>query len=193
MNGASLFGPSAVGKPKLEVQEQILKELRWHTCAHAINLLALILATAMVFTVLMYINNSETMADARDATHNVKTITSNMVPVSEVTRRAALDDTPTNVTLAQAATDALSGVGHADWNSVLGNATIVMDAIANVNYSAVTGLFAQAQEPETQAVIRRQIDHAFSSFDFATRGVTNIFTIFRDGIIAENTQNTQEQ
>lgn len=170
----------------VSVNEQILRNLQWHSFLHFFNFVLLLVLTAMVLTVGVRISNSDSLADAQVTASNVRTITSNMIPVSEVTRTAALSNATSNVTLAQATTDAMTGFARADWGSVVGNATIVMEAIANINYSAVTGLFAQAQEPETQAVIRGQIDRAFSSFDFATRGVTNIFTIFRDGVISED-------
>lgn len=145
----------------------------------------LLIVTSLFFTLALRISNSDTVDDAKATAHNVRTITENMIPVSEVTARAAMSNETRNISLAQAATDALSGVGHADWNSAFGNATLVMNAIANINYSAVTGIFSQAQEPENQALIRRQIEHTLSSFDFATKGVTNIFSIFRDGVITE--------
>lgn len=170
----------------VSVNEQILRQLQWHTFLHSFNFILLVVLTSLVLTVGVRISNSDSLADAQVTASNVRTITANMIPVSEVTRTAALSNATSNVTLAQAATDAMTGFGRADWASVVGNATVVMEAIANINYTAVTGLFAQAQQPENQAVIRAQIDRAFSSFDFATRGVTNIFTIFRDGVISED-------
>jgi len=167
------------------INEQILRNLQWHSFLHFFNFVLLLVLTAMVLTVGVRISNSDSLADAQQTASNVRTITSNMIPVSELTRTAALSNSTSNVTLAQAATDAMTGFGHADWNAVMGNATLVMQAISNINYTAVTGLFAQAQEPENQAIIRKQIDNAFHSFDFATRGVSNIFTIFRDGVLSE--------
>ena len=129
----------------------------------------------------------EMSTNAQNIVSNVRSISDNMVPVSEVTAKAVVNGTgaPSNVSFAEAATAALIGVGHADWNSVLGNGSLVMGSVANLNFSVVTSLFEQAREPETQSVIRRQIDKALSTFDYATRGVANVVTVFRDGVVAE--------
>lgn len=129
----------------------------------------------------------EMSANAQNIVSNVRSISANMVPVSEVTAKTVMNATgsPSNVSLAEAATAALIGVGHADWNSVLGNGSLVMGSVANLNFSVVTSLFEQARQPETQSVIRRQIDKALATFDFATRGVANVVTVFRDGVVAE--------
>ena len=166
-----------------KTNSNILWNLRLHSLLHTVNFSLLLIVTCLFFTIGVRISNSETLVNAQDTARNVKEITKNMIPVSKVTADAAMrNDTENNVTLAQAATSALSGVGHADWNSVLGNATLVMKSIASVNYSAVTGLFSQAQEPENQKVIKRQIEHALSSFDFASHGLSNILTIFKQGL-----------
>lgn len=125
--------------------------------------------------------------NAQNIVSNVRSISDNMVPVSEVTAKAMVNATgsPSNVSFAEAATAALIGVGHADWNSVLGNGSLAMGSVANLNFSVVTSLFEQAREPETQSVIKRQIDKALATFDFATRGVANVVTVFRDGVVAE--------
>ena len=178
---------------------EVLAQLRIQTFLAAVNFALLLVSTTLLFTTVVLISNSESLSDAQHTASHVRTITGNLVPISEVTRTAALSNSTSNVTLAQAATDAMTGFGQADWSAVvgnativmgnativMGNATIVMGTVANINFSAVTGLFAQAQEPQNQAVIRKQLDHAFSSFDFASQGVTNIFKIFRDGIISE--------
>lgn len=129
----------------------------------------------------------EMSTNAQNIVSNVRSISDNMVPVSEVTAKAVVNATgaPSNVSFAEAATAALIGVGHADWNSVLGNGSLVMGSVSNLNFSVVTSLFEQAREPETQSVIRRQIDRALSTFDYATRGVASVVTVFRDGVVAE--------
>jgi len=164
---------------------EVLAQLRIQSFLAAVNFALLLVSTALLFTTVAIISNSESLSDAQHTASHVRTITGNLVPISEVTRTAALNNSTGNVTLAQAATDAMTGFGQADWSAVVGNATIVMETVANINFSAVTGLFAQAQEPQNQAVIRKQLEHAFSSFDFASQGVTNIFKIFKDGIISE--------
>jgi hypothetical protein len=164
---ASGIGNSAKGMDKIKAN--ILWNLRLHSFLHTINFFFLMVVSVLIFTAGVRISNSETMSHAQDATRNVRDITRNMIPVSEVTAKAATSNATSNVTLAQAATDALTGVGHADWNSAFGNATLVMSTIANVNYSAVTGLFTQAQQPEYQKVIRKQIEHVLSFFDFASQ------------------------
>ena len=95
-----------------------------------------------------------------DIISNVRTISKNMVPVSEVTSQAVTDasNMTGNVSFAQAATDALVGAGQANWDAVLGNATVAMGSFGNINFSAVTGLFEQAQNPQTQAVVKEQIE-----------------------------------
>ena len=122
---------------------------------------------------------------------NARTISENMVPVSEVTAQSLVNSTNStgNVSFAQAATAALIGVGHAYWNSVVGNGSLAMGSIAAINFSVVTGLFEQAQDPQTQSVIRRQIDKAIATFDYASKGVSNVLTVFRDGIVAEEKMN----
>lgn len=135
----------------------------------------------------------EMSTNAQNIVSNVRSISANMVPVSEVTAKSVMNATgsQTNVSLAEAATAALIGVGHADWNSVLGNGSLVMGSVANLNFSVVTSLFEQAREPETQSVIKRQIDKALATFDFATRGVANVVTVFRDGVVAEAQAETE--
>lgn len=135
----------------------------------------------------------EMSTNAQNIVSNVRNISANMVPVSEVTAKTVMNATgsPSNVSFAEAATAALIGVGHADWNSVLGNGSLVMGSVANLNFSVVTSLFEQAREPETQSVIKRQIDKALATFDFATRGVANVVTVFRDGVVAETQAETE--
>ena len=131
--------------------------------------------------------------NAQNIVSNVRSISDNMVPVSEVTAKSVMNATgsPSNVSFAEAATAALLGVGHADWNSVLGNGSLAMGSVANLNFSVVTSLFEQAREPATQSVIKRQIDKALATFDFATRGVANVVTVFRDGVVAETQAETE--
>lgn len=165
----------------------VLWNLRLHSFLHTVNFILLLIMSTLLLTIGIRVSNSETLSNAQDTARNVREITHNMIPVSQATATAATrNDTASNVTLAQAATAALTGVGHADWDSAFGNATLVMNAIAGINYTAVTGVFSQAQKPENQAVIRKQIDHVLSSFDFASHGVSNILTIFKDGIRSEN-------
>lgn len=131
--------------------------------------------------------------NAQNIVSNVRSISANMVPVSEVTANSVVNASggTTNVSFAEAATAALVGVGHADWNSVLGNGSLVMGSVAKMNFSVVTSLFEQAREPETQSVIKRQVDKALASFDYATRGVANVVAVFRDGVVAE--EKTKEE
>jgi hypothetical protein len=122
-----------------------------------------------------------------DIISNVRTISKNMVPVSEVTSQAVTDasNMTGNVSFAQAATDALVGAGQANWDAVLGNATVAMGSFGNINFSAVTGLFEQAQNPQTQAVVKEQIEHFFKSFDFTSKGISGIFKVIKEGILSE--------
>ena len=131
--------------------------------------------------------------NAQNIVSNVRSISANMVPVSEVTVNTVVNATggTSNVSFAEAATAALVGVGHADWNSVLGNGSLVMGSVANMNFSVVTSLFEQAREPETQSVIKRQVDKALATFDYATRGVANVVAVFRDGVVAEEKERTK--
>lgn len=186
---------SGIGNPSKgmdKINANILWNLRLHSFLHTVNFVILLIVSVLIFTAGVRISNSETMSNAQDTARNVRDITRNMIPVSEVTAKAAMSNETSNITLAQAATDALTGVGHADWNSAFGNATLVMSTIANVNYSAVTGLFSQAQKPEYQKIIRTQIEHVLSSFDFASHGVSNILTIFKDGIKNEKETNNEK-
>lgn len=180
---------SGLGDPTKNMDKtnaNILWNLRLHSFLHTVNFFLLLVVSVLTLTVGIRISNSETLSNAQDTARNVREITRNMIPVSAATAQAATrNDTESNVTLAQAATAALNGVGHADWDSAFGNATLVMHAIANINYTAVTGLFSEAQKPENQAVVKRQIDHVLSSFDFASHGVSNILNIFKDGIRSE--------
>ena len=130
--------------------------------------------------------------NAQNIMSNVRSISANMVPVSEVTANSVVNATggTSNVSFAEAATAALVGVGHADWNAVLGNGSLVMGSVAKMNFSVVTSLFEQAREPETQSVIKRQVDKALATFDYATRGVANVVAVFRDGVVAEEKDRT---
>jgi hypothetical protein len=101
-----------------------------------------------------------------------------------MTATAARHNQTGNVTLSGAMTDALVGVAYADWKGVLGNASLALGAVAKINYKAVTDLVLQAQDPVTQAEIKRQIIHALSSFDFASAGLTKVMSTFEKGVAA---------
>lgn len=187
-------GIGDVTKGMDKTNANVLWNLRLHSFLHTVNFILLLIVSTLLLTIGIRISNSETLSNAQDTARNVREITHNMIPVSQATAAAALrNDTTSNTTLAQAATGALTGVGRADWDSAFGNATLVMKAVANINYTAVTGLFSQAQRPENQALIKEQINHVLSSFDFASHGVSNILTIFKDGIQTEKKIEKKEE
>lgn len=115
---------------------------------------------------------------------NVFAVSANMVPITEKTMNVVTNQTSVtgNVSFVQAATNALLGVGQADWKSVMGNASVAMGTVSTINYTTITDLMKQAQDPDTQTVVKEQIQHALKSFDFATLGASSMFDIFKKGI-----------
>jgi hypothetical protein len=180
-------------RPKDSVQNDILWNLRWHTVMHTMTFFLLVILIAILLTVGVSVSGSETMTNMQASVKNVQAITSNLIPVSKATATAAMQNqTMTkNTTLSSAATDALVGIAYADWKSVVGNSTRVMQAIANINYTAVTSLFTQATDSDTQAAIKQQVTHALASFDFASLGLTKIMSTFENGIAARFNNRTE--
>ncbi len=202
-----MFGNMGTGDGSKAMSTVHLEQIRNHACALKWLGIANLLVTFVTALLVLFALNGvmgevKVIMKATDLTpekiqemsentqaivRNARTISANMVPVSEVTVQNLVNSTNStgNVSFAQAATAALIGVGHADWNSVVGNGSLAMGSIAAINFSVVTGLFEQAQDPQTQSVIRRQIDKALATFDYASKGVSNVLTVFRDGIAAE--------
>jgi hypothetical protein len=175
------MGTEEKPRDKIAVQNDILWYVRWQAVVQTINFLSVLIAIALLFTVGI---GSEAVEDVKVSAKNVRTITGNLVPVSEVTASAARHNQTGNVTLSGAMTDALVGVVYADWKGVLGNASLALGAVAKINYKAVTDLVVQAQDPDTQAEIKRQIIYALSSFDFASAGLTKVMSTFEKGVAA---------
>jgi hypothetical protein len=163
------------------VQNNILWYVRWQAVVQTTNLMSSLIVIALLFTVGL---GSEAVEDVKMSAKNVRTITGNLIPISEATASATHQNQTGNVTLAGAVTDALIAVAFADWKATMGNASLAMGAVSKINYKAVTDLFIQAQDPETQAEIKRQIIHALSSFDFASAGLTKVISTFENGIAA---------
>ena len=91
-----------------------------------------------------------------------------------------------NVTFANAATAVMSGLSLADWRSVLGIFSLALGSISHINYTAVTDEFKQAQDPGIQTSLKNMSEHALDSFDYATSGMTSLFSLLRDGVISED-------
>jgi len=203
------LGSSMMSKNTNDIAATIRWRVGFMSLVTALNLLLTLLAVTFVMLVLydgkgkmkVYMDAADLTPakvgvmseNAQNIVSNVRSISANMVPVSEVTANSMVNATggTSNVSFAEAATAALVGVGHADWNSVLGNGSLVMGSVANMNFSVVTSLFEQAREPETQSVIKRQVDKALATFDYATRGVANVVAVFRDGVVAEEKERTE--
>ena len=117
---------------------------------------------------------------------NVHAVTANMVPVSNAT--ADLMTGPAsasegNVTMSQAATGVLVGLGSANWTALAGNASLALASASLLNFTVVTEFVRQLSEPEFQATVKEQVIHALGSFDFATSGAGNLFKTLRDGVL----------
>jgi hypothetical protein len=136
-----------------------------------------------------------TMNQTRDIIEHTRNVAANMVPISKVTVNAMVDDSAgaEDVTFAQAATSMLVGLSMADWRSVMGNTSLALGSVSHINYTAVTGVFRQAQDPSIQGVIKNMTDHALGSFDYAANGLTNMLTLFKDGVINEDKKAKTDQ
>jgi hypothetical protein len=78
------------------------------------------------------------------------------------------------------------GIGRADWKTVMSNGSLAMGSFATINFTSITGLFEQAQHAETQRVLKEQFANAVATLSYGTKGLSSVFKVFRDGIIAEN-------
>ena len=118
---------------------------------------------------------------------NAHAVSENMVPFSAAAVDAMVTNASTaaNVTFAQASTAVLAGLSRADWQGVLGNASLAMGSLSHINFTAVTGVFDQAQDPDVQTSLKNMTQHALGSFDYATSGLTSLFSLLRDGVISE--------
>jgi hypothetical protein len=119
---------------------------------------------------------------------NAHAVSANMVPVSTATAGAMLGNSTNkeNVSFAMAATSVMAGMSRADWQSVMGNFSLALGSISNINYTAVTGVFRQAQDPDIQSSLKNMTQHALGSFDYATSGMTSLFSLLKDGVISED-------
>jgi hypothetical protein len=125
---------------------------------------------------------------------NVYHLSANMVPISEKTVQILSNETgaTNNVTFVEAATKAMLGVGQADWKAVIGNASLALGSVAVVNYTAITDLIKQVQDPNIQSVVKDQVQHALNSFDFATAGAASMYTTFTEGLFKQSKINEQK-
>jgi hypothetical protein len=128
------------------------------------------------------------MNDTRGILGNAHSVTANMVPISTATANAMLtnDTESANVTFANAATSVMTGLARSDWRSVTGNVSLALGSISNINYTAITGIFQQAQDPAIQSSLKLMSQHALGSFDYATTGMTSLFNILKEGVITED-------
>ena len=124
---------------------------------------------------------------------NAHSVSANMVPISSATADAMLSNSTdaVNVSFAMAATSVMTDMSRADWQSVMGNISLALGSISNINYTAITGVFRQAQDPDIQTSLKNMTQHALGSFDFATSGMTSLFSLLKDGVISENKKEEQ--
>ena len=135
------------------------------------------------------------MNDTRGIIGNAHSVAANMVPISTATANAVLknDTESANVTFANAATAVMAGLSLADWRSVTGNVSLALGSVSHINYTAITGIFQQAQDPAVQSSLKIMSQHALGSFDYATTGMTSLFNLLRDGVISEDKRAEKEK
>jgi len=87
---------------------------------------------------------------------NAHSVSANMVPISSATADAMLSNSTdaVNVSFAMAATSVMTDMSRADWQSVMGNISLALGSISNINYTAITGVFRQAQDPDIQTSLK---------------------------------------
>jgi|AntAceMinimDraft_1070359.scaffolds.fasta_scaffold71951_2 Cu/Ag efflux protein CusF len=175
-----------MGFDKEQFQKSILWHLRWHSFLLTVNFCFLLIVMVIFLTVGVKVTHSDTMADVQASMRHARVITNNMIPVSQVTARTMLRNSTENQTMAEAATQLLSGLAEGI-DAALGNATMVMHSVANINFTSITGLFSQAQDAHNQKVVQGYYEHAVSSIDFTTTGVYNLYSIFLKGL-SNNTE-----
>jgi hypothetical protein len=166
---------------KDKLQLNVLWNLRWLSFLQTINFGLTLSVMVVVLTVGVRMSYSETLVNAQETAQNVRVITRNMIPVSEVTAKEALRNNTGNSSLADAATQAMMGISQADWPSFLGNVTNGLRAFTNINFSLLT----QMSLPEYQSVIREQVDHAFATIDYVNSGVSELYKTFEAGYVSK--------
>ena len=122
---------------------------------------------------------------------NVFQLSANMVPISRRAADAMVNGTDTtgNITLAQASTNAIAGLGRADWRAAVGNASLMMGSVSAMNFSKVSDLVGQVNSPATQAWAKESLLHMLGSFDFVSGGAASVLETFKAGLFkAEHEQ-----
>ena len=116
---------------------------------------------------------------------NVQAMTTNLVPITAIALNST-EEAAANNTFAQAATDAMIGVGHADWGSFIGNATIAVGTVGNINFTVITDFLRMGQNTSFQDSIKQELNHALGTFDYASMSATSLVNTFRNGVLKES-------
>jgi hypothetical protein len=109
--------------------------------------------------------------DVLQTASNVRNVTDNATPIAKSARIGVTTTNWTGVAAAaHNATASAAGVTRQQMHELVGNFTRAIGAVAEIKFSSITDLMADARDPETRRALRERVDHALRSFDFATAG-----------------------